>query len=287
MQTSRGVGTPGPGEAVPAAFVPILLYHAVTDDPGSHIAPFTVRPDEFERQLDVLLEAGCTAVTLGDLLRGDLEQGNGSGGLPERPVVITFDDGYADFAESALPALSARGLPATLFVTTGWLTGRTKCEPGPTDPMLAWSQLPELEECGVELGTHSHSHPQLDTLPRAALRDELVRPKEQLEDALGRSVDLLAYPHGYHGPRVRGAARDCGYRFAAAVRNALHTPGEDPFAVARLTVRPATTVRDVGRWLDGAGAPGASTREALTTRGWRVYRQGRAILRRGPGSDYR
>ena len=266
--------------------VPILLYHAVTTAPGDLIAPFTVPPDEFQRQLDAVVEAGCTPVTFGQLLDRELTPSPRPDG-PDRPVVITFDDGYADFAEHALPALRARSLSSTLFVTTGWLDGGSDREPGPTDPMLAWSQLPELLECDVELGAHSHSHPQMDTLTRTALRDELVRPKDQLEDALGRQIDLFAYPHGYNGPRVRRAARESGYRAAAAVRNALHPPGGSAFAVARLSVTSATTAQDVSRWLAGTGAPVAGPREALATRGWRAYRRGRAVLRRRPGSDYR
>ena len=273
-----------------AAFVPILLYHAVTTTPGTHIAPFTVRPEEFERQLDAVVDAGLTAVTFGDLLRDELDPATAAGsslGDDDRRVVITFDDGYADFAEHALPALQARGLVSTMFLTTGWLAGGGSRELGPTDPMLSWSQLPELLECGVELGAHSHSHPHMDTLRAPALRDELVRCKEQLEDALGRPVDTFAYPHGYNGPRVRRATRASGYRAAAAVRNALHPPGEHPFGISRITVLPTTTVRDVAGWLGGAGVPIAGPREALATRGWRAYRRGRALLSGAPGSDFR
>jgi peptidoglycan/xylan/chitin deacetylase (PgdA/CDA1 family) len=264
--------------------VPILLYHAVTAGPGRHIAPFAVSPDEFRRQLDVLTEGGYRSLTFGELLREELA---GTTGVPERRVVITFDDGYGDFADAALPALRERSLACSLFLTTGWLEGGGSRAPGPTDPMLSWSQLPELEEAGVELGAHSHSHPQMDTLDGAALRDELVRPRELLENVLGRPVDLFAYPHGYNGPRVRRATRTAGYRAAAAVRNALHPSGGDRFAVSRLMITCATTARDVARWLDGDGIAVATPREALATRGWRAYRRGRAVLRRAPGSDYR
>lgn len=270
--------------------VPVLLYHAVTATPGSQIAPFTVTPDEFARHLDAVLASGRRPVRFGDLLTAELAPAGGAlGASPEgrRPVVITFDDGYADFAESALPALLARSVPSTLFVTTGWLAGGRHGEPGPTDRMLAWSQLPELLESGVELGAHSHSHPQMDTLGGRPLREELVTPKALLEAALGREVDLFAYPHGYSGPRVRRETRYSGYRAAAAVRNALHRPGTDPFAAARLTVTSTTTAEDITRWLDGVGVPVAGPRESLATKGWRTYRRGRAVLRGRPGSDYR
>lgn len=276
---SQPVASESAADAPPRP-VPILLYHAVTETPGEVIAPFAVTPDEFRRQLDAVLDSGRTALTFGDLLRDD-------GVDPGRSVVVTFDDGYADFAASALPALQERSLPSTLYVTTGWMTGRTPPEPGPTDRMLAWSQLPELVEAGVELGAHSHSHPQMDTLSDAALREELVRSKDSMEQVLGRPVDTFAYPHGYNGPRVRRATRATGYSSAAGVRNMLHRPGEDRFNVARLTVTRTTTASDVARWLAGVDVPVAGPGESLPTRGWRMYRRSRAILRRAPGSAYR
>lgn len=266
---------------MPAA-VPVLCYHAVTTDPGDHIAPFAVTPDDFRRQLDLLLERGYRCITFADLTRR-----YPSG---EDPVaVLTFDDGYADFAESALPALQERGLASTLFVTTGWLEGPAPREPGPSDRMLAWSQLPELVDAGVEIGAHSHSHPQLDTLGKSALRRELVTPRALLEQALGREVPSFAYPHGYNGPRVRRLTRASGYRAAAAVRNRLHRPDESPFAISRLMLRataPGTTpTAGLARWLDDTGGR-YRTRESWTTTGWRMYRHGRAIVRRRPGTDY-
>jgi peptidoglycan/xylan/chitin deacetylase (PgdA/CDA1 family) len=271
-----------------APLVPILLYHAVTDEPGDQIAPFTVSPAAFERQLDVLLGSGYRCITFGEYMRG---AGTGAGAVDgtaqDRLAVLTFDDGFADFAEHALPAMVARGLPSTLYVTTGWLADAPHREPGPTDRMLAWAQLPELVEQGVELGAHSHSHPQMDTLPTAAVRDELRRPKEELEDALGTPVRSFAYPHGYHGPRVRRLAELAGYRSAAAVRNCLTSPRDDPFSVSRLTVLRTTSPAQFASWLTGTGEALGARPEALRTKGWRAYRRARAVVQRRPGSDFR
>jgi peptidoglycan/xylan/chitin deacetylase (PgdA/CDA1 family) len=205
----------------------------------------------------------------------------------ERIAAITFDDGYADFAHAALPALQARSLVSTLYITTGWVEGGSQREPGPSDAMLSWSQLLELDAGGVEVGAHSHSHPQMDTLGTNALRDELRRPKELLEDALGHPVNSFAYPHGYNGPRVRRLTREVGYGSAAAVRNALHWTGEDAFAVSRLTLTRTTTDAELSAWLAGTDATVGPLRESLATKGWRAYRRGRALLQRAPGSDYR
>ncbi len=264
--------------------VPILLYHAVTETPGSHIAPFTVSPDTFARQLDVLVEAGYRCVTFGELMAAEA-----AGRLPGpdgKVAVLTFDDGFADFATAALPALRERSLVSTLYLTTGWLDGVRDRHPGPSDPMLSLTELPDLLHQGVELGAHSHSHPEMDTLGDAALREELVRPKEILEDVLGHPVTTFAYPHGYNGPRVRRATRAAGYDNACGVRNALHCAGEDTFGISRLMLRSTTTLDELTGWLEAVEcAP--LVREAWQTRGWRAYRRSRALITGRPGSAYR
>jgi peptidoglycan/xylan/chitin deacetylase (PgdA/CDA1 family) len=254
------------------------------------VAPFSVTPADFERQLDLLLEAGYRCVPFSELVRQRrFPVGAPGGSAPSdgsRTAVVTFDDGYADFATAALPALRARGLAATMYVTTGWLEGSPHRSPGPADPMLSWAQLPELEAAGVEIGAHSHSHPQLDTLGATALRDELRRPKERLEDALGHVVPSVAYPHGYNGRRVRRAAAAAGYETGAAVRNALYRVDDDDFAVPRLMLMRSTSPAQFRSWLDGTDGTRGGSRESLATRGWRAYRRGRAIVRRAPGSAY-
>jgi peptidoglycan/xylan/chitin deacetylase (PgdA/CDA1 family) len=267
-----------------ADVVPILLYHAITDDPGDHIAPFAVSPGAFRLHLDLLQEAGYRCVPFGDLMR---RRADPAVTVPERTAVLTFDDGFADFASEALPELLARGLPSTLYVTTGWLQGWPRREPGPSDPMLAWSQLPELLAAGVELGAHSHTHPHLDTLGTAALRTELSLPKQLMEQVLGQPVTTFAYPHGYHGSRVRRMTQEAGYANAAAVRNVLSGPDEHPFSVSRLTVQRSTTPGRLARWLAGTEGRRTTDGERPATRGWRMYRRGRAVVRGVPGSDFR
>jgi peptidoglycan/xylan/chitin deacetylase (PgdA/CDA1 family) len=194
--------------------------------------------------------------------------------------VLTFDDGFADFAYVA-EWLASRHLPSTLYVTTGALRGRGRQSPDlalPPAAMLDWSQLAELAEMGVEIGAHTHNHPQLDILPDEVAAVEIRRSKEMLEDELGIAVPSFAYPHGFQSRRTRRAAASVGLRSACAVMNAFSSDADDVMALARLTVTRATTLPQFMAWLDGRGARVAPYRERLRTAVWRLARR-----IRGPG----
>ena len=263
--------------------VPILLYHSVSDDPSSWIRELTVAPDVFSRQLGLIVESGLTGLSVSEYA-STLEHG---GSPPGRPIVITFDDGLADFREQALPALHRTGLPVTLYITTGFLEGLPEGRGvrRPPGPWLDPAALLDLRAQGVEIGAHSHSHPHLDTLPVEAARAEISRSKEILEKLLEAQVLSFAFPYGYHGPVVRRLAQECGFASACAVKNALSFDRDDRFSLARLTVRADTTLAELSAWLDGRGAPLASQREQTRTRAWRAYRRGKAVIRRRAGSN--
>jgi peptidoglycan/xylan/chitin deacetylase (PgdA/CDA1 family) len=181
--------------------VPILRYHSVSADPAPWIAPYAVTPATFARHVDLITASGRTAMTVSELCAAL----TGRRPLPHRPIVLTFDDGFADFAYAAR-VLSEHYLPSTVYLTTGALSGRG---PRPTNmalppaPMLDWSQLAEVCELNVEIGAHSHTHPQLDTLPPSAIAHEILQSKEMLEDALGFEVASFAYPDGFHCAKTR------------------------------------------------------------------------------------
>lgn len=265
-------------------FVPILIYHSVADRPIAPIAPFAVAGEDFAAHLDLIIERGLTALTvtayLSALRRGDHA-------LLGRAVLITFDDGFADVLEVAAPALAARGLPATLYVTTGFLRGGRRAPVAPVlaHAMLAWSDLPALTALDVELGAHSHSHPHLDTLGPTRALHELQLSKDLLEEATGQEAATFAYPHGYSSPALRRLVRRCGFRGACGVGETFSGPRDDPWALSRLMLRDTTTRAQVAEWLDHRGAPPPRRREQPRTRAWRAYRRGRAVLTRRPGGD--
>ena len=262
------------GERVPvSARIPVLLYHAVTDDPPPWIDQFTVRPRQFLAQLDAIRDSGRTPLTA----TGLTEALAGRAPLPDRPVVITIDDGFADLPGFTAPALAERGLTATAYLTTGALSGDPACLLPPA-PMMTLRQVKEVADCGLEIGAHTVTHPQLDTLSPALVLHELCSPKAVLEDLLGEPVPAFAYPHGYNSPRVRRLVREAGYSSATAVRNALSSTRDDPYRIARLMLKSTDTTAELAFWLEGLGAPVAPYPDRLRTIGWRVYRRSRALL---------
>jgi peptidoglycan/xylan/chitin deacetylase (PgdA/CDA1 family) len=261
--------------------VPVLMYHAVAAAPSPATHRLSVHPAAFEAQLDFLGENGFTPMTFCGLARA-LRHG---GELPERPVVLTFDDGYADFHREALPRLQARGWPATVFVTTGWVADAAERAGRPLDATLSWSQIGELAAAGIEIGAHSHSHPQLDQLSAATLARELRDSRALLEDRLARTVSTLAYPFGYSSARVRRAVQAAGYDAAAAVRNTRARPSADLLAVPRLTVRRSTTPEVFARILCRENTTPAFWADHALTAGYAGVRRARSAIAWARGRD--
>ena len=217
------------------------------------------------------MDHGFTGMTFSDLADA-FRTGKA---LPKRPVVLTFDDGYADFAREAWPILRRYDFPATVFVTTGWIADAGPNAAGtPLDRMLNWAQIRELAAAGIEIGAHSHSHPQLDQLADASLCRELRDSRALLEDRIGAPVEPSLIPIGYSSTRVRLAARAAGYRCAAAVRNLRATPSDDLFMLPRLTIRRSTDQTVFAAVMTGSDGP-VLRRDRLLTAGWASVRSAR------------
>jgi peptidoglycan/xylan/chitin deacetylase (PgdA/CDA1 family) len=259
------------------ATVPVLMYHSVTETPPSSTRRLSVHPDAFAQQLDLLRGHGCATPTFGEFAAA-LETGCP---LPERSVVLTFDDGYADFYDNVLPLLDARGFTATVFVTTGWLADAGDRAAGrPLDRMLSWAQVRELARSGIEIGAHSHSHAQLDQLPGAVLREELRNSKALLESETDVPVRSMAYPFGYSSASVRSEVLATGYRYAAAVANTVTRGGGDLLALPRLTVRRSTDPGTFERITRAEGLGRTYAVDRALTSGWAVFRRSRHAVDR-------
>jgi len=231
----------------PGTAVPILLYHGVGEDTSGPLGPYTLPLRVFRDHMSWIADQGFTTISVGQLA----EVRSGSRSLPPRPLVITFDDGLADFANHALPVLRSFGHASTMYVTTAATWSR---EPRTLGGRLAMSagQIAEAAAAGVEMGGHGHEHPQLDLLPAARVRAELHRCKDRLEQLVGTEVASFAYPHGYHRATTRRLVREAGFTSACAVRNRVSHLDDDPFALARIMLTSGQGVSFLERGLGGA-----------------------------------
>lgn len=265
--------------------VPILMYHSISSQATKRFRPFAVPPLLFARQMDYLYRQAYTPMSATQLVGALFAEEAARKPLPERPVVITFDDGYADFFSETLPVLNRYRFTATLYITTAFIndTGRWLRREGETArPMLTWDQITEVNARGIEIGAHSHRHFQLDTLPLALAQAEIVQSKRILEDRLGSAVHSFAYPFGYSSPAVRRLVRGAGFTSACAVKHTLSSPGNDPFALARLMVDSDTDVEAFGALLTTGRCASLFTtlyRRARTPL-WQPVRRGSAALTR-------
>jgi peptidoglycan/xylan/chitin deacetylase (PgdA/CDA1 family) len=255
--------------------VPILMYHEIADrtETASRLA---VSPDAFAGQLARLHAGGFTTLTARELATA---LAGGTDALPPKPVVLTFDDGFADFHSRALPLLRRYGFTATVFVTTGWICDAAQQDAAGPRPgqMLSWSQIAEAAAAGVEIAAHSHAHPELDQLAADRLHRELDRSKALLEDRLAAAVPGLAYPFGYSSATVRRAAREAGYRYACAVANTTVGQRWDSMALPRLTIRQSTSPETFDQIAAGR-VPLTFVKDWTLAKGWSAVRRARGFM---------
>ena len=196
----------------------VLMYHKVNDVPGNTV---TVPVSLFDEQMAQLRELGYTVVSLDDVLAHYVD----ADPLPPGALLITFDDGYADNLEHALPVLEKHGCPAVLFVPIAYVG---EARPLPHEEWLAqrgivnrtvdWGELAELEAAGVRIESHGISHRALAGLGVDEAAREIVVSKLRLEERLGRPVRSFAYVNGseahyrpVHVSLLRQAGYDLGF----------------------------------------------------------------------------
>ena len=209
--------------------VRILFYHRVSDDRDE----LAVSPRKFRQQMDYLATEAYRVVDVvqaADLL----DQGQ----PPPRTVGLSFDDGFLDVAEEALPILAERGFRATVFVAPavvdGWATfDWYRSQP----PVLGWDEIVELDREGtLRFEAHSLTHPNLVAARDAAAWEEIMGSKTSLEAHLGRPVLAFSYPSGLFGLRERGLVATAGFRVAVSCEPGVNTNGTDRLALRRRQV---------------------------------------------------
>ena len=219
----------------------VLMYHKINDRRDN---PLTVPTSLFDEQMAQLRELAYAAVSLDDVVA----HYRSAAPLPSRSVLITFDDGYRDTLENALPILRKHRYPAVMFVPIGYLDGSG---PLPHEKRLAvrgiinrtvgWRELAELEAGGVRVESHGISHRPLAELELDQAAREIMLSKLRLEERLGRRVQAFAYAKGaeiHYEPVHRSLVRQAGYDVAFTSVSGANDARTDRLRLRRYNVEP-------------------------------------------------
>lgn len=206
------------------AAVPILMYHAIAPAAAGEPYPELFVPQaEFEEQMRWLEDEGYTGVTLGQVFAA-WEDGEP---IPEKPVVVSFDDGLRSQYVGAFPMLEALGWPAVLNLKIDTV------DQGELDE----AAIEDMIDADWEIDAHSLTHPDLTTLDSAALEEEVAGSREEIQRRFDQPADFFCYPAGAYDAEVIAAVKRAGYRGATTVIPGLAGPGE-PYELPRVRVEP-------------------------------------------------
>jgi peptidoglycan/xylan/chitin deacetylase (PgdA/CDA1 family) len=220
-----------------ASGIRILFYHRVAPEADE----LGVTPPKFAQQMQELACRGFTVVDLAAVTHA-LE----AGADRDRLIGLSFDDGYQDVADHALPVLRDLGFRATVFISTAVTDGLasfTWYERQP--PLMSWETISKLDAQGtLRFEAHTMTHPNLLQLTNDELRREIVGSKHDLEQRLGRSVAGFCYPAGLFGDRERREVEAAGFAWAASCEPGVNTPSTDRLALRRRQIDRHDTLLD-------------------------------------------
>jgi len=235
--------------------VPVLNYHQVNDEKHSAL---TLHVDQFREQMEYLHNQGYNTITLAQLY-DYLENGTE---LPNKPIVITFDDGYVDNYKNVLPILKEYNMKATLFMIS---------DAANTPGFVSTEQMHQMEAGGFDIQGHTNHHKILTKIAPTELPDALLGGKTSLEGILGEPIEYLAYPGGFNDMLVQYVTKQSGYKMAFTVQPGTVQPGDNLYALNRLAIFQGDTPY-LSFWLRLHCAPFIhytwSLRDFLRDNGW-------------------
>ncbi|HUA15090.1 MAG TPA: polysaccharide deacetylase family protein [Verrucomicrobiae bacterium] len=220
-----------------AVRLPVLCYHHVGEKLPQSWPLLTVSSRVFRRQMEWLRNEGYAPIHAADWLAW-MKQGTP---LPEKPVLITFDDGYSDLMENALPVLRELGFKATIFIVSQHIGAASTWDVPlghPSRPLMSAEQIRNCPAHGVEIGGHSRTHPDLRTLSELELKTELEGCRVELSGLMGQPVNTFAYCFGFQNENVRRSARE-GYELAFSAKPGLNAWRTDRHCLRRMFVHPS------------------------------------------------
>lgn len=206
--------------------VPIVMYHHIrtfTDTSDQIGFNLSVPPEKFESQLDYLQAQGYQTINFSDIT---------SKNIPAKPVILTFDDGYENFYQNAYPALKKRGMTATLFAIVRMQGG----------DYMTPDQLKEISANGIEVGSHTLSHPDLAQASSEKSLQEITESKADLEAIIGKKITSFCYPAGKYNANTITQLQSAGYTYAVTTKSGLAS-FKNPFELNRYRMNNDTSIK--------------------------------------------
>lgn len=200
--------------------VPVLYYHSVDPSERNEV---TISPEHLKEQLEYIKSQGYVTLTMTELMNYILDNKE----IPEKSIVITFDDGYMDNYNNAYPILKELDMKATIFVIANGIDDGY---------YLSSEQLKEMSDNGIDIVSHTFSHPYLTDLSYDEQLKEFKDSKEKIEGITGKDVFAIAYPFGYLNDDSVKAAKEAGYKLAFTTDRGYADRDDDPLKLNRIYV---------------------------------------------------
>jgi len=218
--TSSVVASPNGSNLINLKDVPVLNYHKV--DTLNHA--LSISPQEFEDQMEYLYKEQYNTITP-DQLMAYLKYGKQ---LPDKPIMITFDDGYLDNYTNAYPIMKKYGFTATIFIVTNLV--------GQDSRFMTWDQVREMQQNGMVFGSHTVNHTSLTSLTKEQIMGELTQSRDEIARQLGKPPKYFAYPTGTYNAGIEGMVRSAGYKAAFTIQYGQVGADSDLYALERIPI---------------------------------------------------
>ncbi|MCI7442235.1 MAG: polysaccharide deacetylase family protein [Clostridium sp.] len=209
--------------------VPVLYYHSVDPSEANEVI---ISPEKLKEQLTFIKDSGYTTLTISEL--NDYILNNTP--IPEKSIVITFDDGYADNYINAFPILKELDIKATIFVISNF-----------TDKdgyYMTSQQIKEMSDYGIDIQSHTASHSHLNQLTYEEQLSELKTSKEKLESIIGKPIISVAYPFGDYDDNTILASEEAGYSLAFNTNKGLADRDDNPLNLNRIYISSTYSIED-------------------------------------------
>lgn len=209
--------------------IPVLMYHSIDNNEVF----FTVKPEEFKRQMDYLKNNGYRVIKFSDLVNVlEFERE-----IPKKTVVLTFDDGYGDNCINAFPILKKYNFPATIFLITGLIGDKINNAQNITLKALNWEQIKEMHNSGlIDFEPHTVNHEKIT-------EKEIIDSKKEIEEKLNKKCYFFAYPKGKYDNNAMKILKENGFKAARTVKKGKVKKGDNLFKLKTISVNSTTSFR--------------------------------------------